>query len=256
MRLSRCFILFALVIGSGVMGCSALDAPAATPTAPFVTRTFTPTTAPTATPTARPTLTPTLEPTATATATITPSPTPSPLPTATPPPGWKKLESATIEVWAPASFVGGDPIKSKDAIINQLSAFGSAYTGSYQVIEQNAHLFLLYALDSRLGHTGFLTTFSVTHNRLLASGLIDPTATALQLPRQMTVLDKRNVALYYAAERTVATSQTQTNRVRHLVYTIKSTNYAWVLAFTTPEDEFFARLPVFEQIALTLRIKQ
>ncbi|MBM3129362.1 MAG: hypothetical protein FJ009_12150 [Chloroflexi bacterium] len=255
---TRLLVWGALVVASlGLSSCNALGAPA-TPTPAFATRTLTPTITPTFTRTALPTSTDTPVPTATHTPTITLVPTRTPLPTATPPPGWKKMESATAELWVPASFNGGDPIKDKDAIVKSLRAFGPEYANSYRTIEQNANVFLLYALDSRIGGTGLLTTVSVTINRLLPSGLIDPnqSGVAAQLPRQMLTLDARNAALYYAAERTVSVSEAQNNRVRHLIYTIKSTNHAWVLAFSTPEDEFFPRLATFEQIALTLRIKQ
>lgn len=258
MRLSLWFIALGLIISLGLVGCNTTSAPAATPTQAFVTRTFTPTVTATSTPTPSPTPTWTPEPTATLTPTLTPIPTRTPLPTATPPLGWKKLESATAELWVPASFVGGDPLKDKDAIVKGLRALGPEYVNSYRTIEQNANVFLLYAFDSKIGSTGLLTAVSVTINRLLPSGLLDQNqgGVALQLPRQMLTLDARNVALYYAAERTVADAEVFGTRVRYVVYTIKSTNYAWVLAFATPADEYYARLPSIEQSALTLRIKQ
>lgn len=257
MRLFTGFVLFTLVVSVGLTGCGAVSAPAATPTLAFVTRTFTPPPTATLTATLPPPPSATLEPTATPTFTATPVPTRTPPPTATPPVGWKKLSAATAELWAPPSFVGGDPIKDKDAIVKGLGAFGPEYVSSYRTIEQNANSFLLYAFDSKVGSTGLITTVSVTLNRLLPSGLLEQTqgGIALQLPRQLTVFDVRNAALYYAAERMVAASDAQNNRLRHLVYTIKSTNHAWVLAFTLPEDEFFPRLATLEQIALTLRIK-
>jgi hypothetical protein len=258
MRFSVWLVLFVLVVGCVLMGCGTFGAPAPTPTPAFVTRTFTPTLAPTATFTPPPTSTPTREPTATVTPLPTFTPTRLPPPTATPFPGWKKLESATIELWAPSHFVGGDPLKDKDAIVKSLRALGPEYVNSYNVVEQHADLFLLYALDPQVGSTGLLTTFSVTFNRLLPSGLMDQTQSgvAWQLPRQTILLDSRNVALHYAAERRVVDAVAHNNLVRYLVYTIKSTNYAWVLVFATPENEFYTRLPIFEQIALTLRIKQ
>lgn len=254
-----CSLVFlALVTSLGLIGCNVLDAPAATPTLAFATRTLTPTTAPTSTPTALPTPTQTLAPTVTPTPTLTPSPTRTPLPTATPPPGWKKLESANIELWVPGSFVGGDPVKDKEALLKALRAFGSEYVASFKSIEQNPNAFAIYAIDTRLGSTGFITTITLTVNQIVGSGTQETLqgGATLQFPRQYTVLDRRNVALYYAAERMVADSVVQNLRMRQLAYTIKSTNTAWVLVFSTMEDEFFPRLPTFEQIALTLRIKQ
>jgi len=53
----------------------------------------------------------------------------------------------------------------------------------------------------------------------------------------------------------VADSLAQGIRMRQLVYTIKSLNTAWVVAFSTAENEFFSRLSAFEQSILTLRFK-
>lgn len=254
----RLFALFVLIASLGLVGCGTVSVSTPTPTVAFVPRTSTPTLTPTATRTVTPTFTLTPSPTATTTPTVTPTPTPSPSPTVTPRPGWKKLESATIEVWVPNSFVGGDPIKDKDAIVSVLRAFGPEYVNAYRNIEQHADVFLLYALDSNMGNTGLITTLSVTLNRLLPSGLIDQTQSGVtwQLPRQFIVFDQRNVALYYAAERTIAEAVTYNNRVRYVIYNIKATNYAWIMVFATPEDEYWTRLPIFEQIAQTLRIKQ
>lgn len=253
----RSLVFVALSAASlGLSGCDALNAPT-TPTLAFATRTLTPTVTATFTPTAPPTPTHTLIPTLTRTPTITPSPTPSPRPTATPPPGWKKLESANIELWVPSTFVGGDPIKDKDALLKALRAFGSEYVASFKTIEQNPNAFAIYAIDTRLGSTGFITTITLTVNQIVGSGTQETLrgGATLQFPSQYTVLDRRNVALYYAAERMVTDSVVQNIRMRQLVYTIKSTNTAWVLAFSTTEDEFFSRLPTFEQSGLTLRIK-
>ena len=254
----RSLVFCALIVSSfWLSGCNALGAPAATPTLVFATRTFTPTAAPTFTPTALPTPIFTLVPTASHTPTITPSPTRPPIPTATPPPGWKKLESANIELWVPSSFVGGDPVKDKDVILKALRAFGSEYVASFKTIEQNPNAFAIYAIDTRLGNTGFITTVTLTVNQIVGTGTQETLqgGATLQFPRQYSVLDRRNVALYYAAERMVTDSLVQNIRMRQLVYTIKSTNTAWVLAFSTTEDEFFSRLPTFEQSGLTLRIK-
>ncbi|MCI0475443.1 MAG: hypothetical protein L0Y55_04295, partial [Anaerolineales bacterium] len=241
---NRSLVFLALVVASlWLSGCDALNAPA-TPTLAFATRTLTPTITPTFTRTALPTSTNTLVPTATHTPTITPTPTRLPLPTAAPPPGWKKLESANIELWVPGSFVGGDPVKDKDALLKALRAFGSEYVASFKSVEQNPNAFAIYAIDTRLGSTGFITTITLTVNQIVGSGTQETLrgGATLQFPRQYTVLDRRNVALYYAAERMVTDSVVQNIRMRQLVYTIKSTNTAWVLAFSTTEDEFFSRL--------------
>jgi hypothetical protein len=257
--------LLTLVVGSTwLIGCGTAGAPLFSQPTPFPT--IAPTALPTTTPTALPTFTPTRVPSPTNTPlpsatfapTLTLTPTPRPLPTFAPPPGWKKLESAQLELWAPGSFVGGDPIKEKDAILRTLRAWGPEYQSLYKSVEQNPTAFALYAIDSQLGSTGFVTAISVTANQIVSTSTGDTLqgGVRLQLPLQFTALDRRNVMLdYYYAERMVTDSPAQGIRMRQLVYTIKSLNTAWVVAFSTAENEFFPRLSTFEQSILTLRFK-
>ena len=248
--------LVLLVSALGLIGCNAVSAPTPTPTLRAATPTVAPTSVPTLTQTAVPTQTNT--PTATLAPTLTPAPTQPPPPTATPPPGWKKLESAQIELWVPGSFLGGDPIKDRDPIIKNLRAMGAEYAGYINPINQNPSPFAIYAIDSALGSTGFITTLSVTANQIVSTGTGETFqgGVSQQLPQQYIVLDRRNVITgYYVAERMVADSLAQNLHVRQLVYTIRSQNTAWIVAFTTTEGEFFPRLPAFEQSIQSLRFK-
>jgi hypothetical protein len=256
--------LVLLVCSLGLVACGALGGPqgeqiaikTSPPTVIVPTLTTTLTNAPTSTPTFVPT--PTNTPTATHTPTVMPTPTRLPPPTATPPPGWKKLESAQIEVWVPASFIGGDPIKDRDPIIKNLRAMGAEYAGYINLISQNPSPFAIFAIDSVLGSTGFITNVSITTNQIVSTGTGETFqgGVSQQLPQQYTVLDRRSVVMgFYAAERMVADSLAQNLHVRQLVYTIRSQNTAWVVVFTTTEGEFFTRLPAFEQSMQTLRFK-
>ena len=259
-RLVNClFVWIVLVISSAALiGCNALGGPrveqtaikTSPPTVIVPTQTTTPTDAPTSMPTSVPT------PTSTATATRTS--TTVPLPTPTPPPGWKKLESAQIELWVPSSYIGGDLIKDRDPIIKNLRAMGSEYGGYVNLISQNPSPFAIYAIDSALGSTGFITNVSITANQIVSTGTGDTLqgGVSQQLFQQYAVLDRRNVVTgYYVAERMVTDSAAQNIRMRQLVYTIKTQNTAWVVAFTTTEGEFFPRLPAFEQSMQTLKFK-
>jgi hypothetical protein len=258
---SHLIVWIVLIIASAALiGCNAPSTPFPTPTVPAPTKTAVPTDVPTATSTAMPasTNTPTATNTPTITPTITPTPTRLPIPTPALPPGWKKLQSAQIELGVPATFIGGEPAREKDSILKNLRALGPEYVSSAKIIDQNPALFAIYAIDSRLGTSGFLTSITVTVNQIVSTG---PTNTlqggvSQQLLPQYTVLDERTVLLgYYSAERMLIVSPAQGTRTRQLVYTITSLNTAWVVAFSTVEDEFFQRLPVFEQSMQTLRFK-
>jgi hypothetical protein len=254
---NRLLVWIVLIISSAALiGCNAPSTPVPTPTMRVATPTTAPTSAPTFTPTAVPTQTNT--PTATRAPTLTPTPTQPPLPTATPPPGWKKLESAQVELWVPSSFIGGDPIKDRDPIIKSLRAMGTEYAGYSSFITQNPSPFAIYAIDSTLGSTGFITSLSVTANQIVSTGTGETIqgGVSQQLPQQYAALDRRNVIVgYYTAERMVTDSAAQNMRVRQLVYTIRAQNTAWVVAFTTTDGEFFPRLPTFEQSMQTLKFK-
>ena len=109
-----------------------------------------------------------------------------------------------------------------------------------------------------MGSTGFITSVSVTVNQIVSTGGVETFqgGVSQQLPGQYNVLDRRLVLLnYYQAERMVADWAVQSIRVRQLVYTVKSTNTAWIIAFSTVEGEWLTRLPAFEQSIQTLRLK-
>jgi hypothetical protein len=243
--------------GLGLSACTTVNAPTPTFTPRAIVLTPAPTSTPTLTPTTEPTLTAT--PTATRAPTLTPSPTQPPLPTATPPVGWKKLESAQVELWVPSSFIGGDPVKDRDPLIKSLRAMGAEYNGYINLINQTPSPFSMYAIDSVLGSTGFITTISITANQIVSTGTGEVLQGGVnqQLPKEYKTLDRRGaVAGLYGAERMVTDWFAQSIRVRQVVYTIKTQNTAWVVAFTTTEGEFYARLPAFDQSIATLRFKQ
>ncbi len=249
-----------LLSGLGLLGCNTVSAPTPTPTARAIVLTVVPTRTPTRTPTPEPTSTTMPTATRAPTLALTPTPTPTqpPPPTATPPPGWKKLDAAQVELWVPGSFVGGDPVKDREPLVKSLRALGSEYNGYINLISQTPSPFAIYAIDSVLGSTGFITNISITVNQIVSTGTgeVLQGGVSQQLPRQYTVLDRRGaVAGLYGAERMVADSFAQSIRMRQLVYTIKTQNTAWVVAFTTAENEFFTRLPAFDQSIATLRFK-
>ena len=262
---NRLFVLLVLtvcsawLIGCGASGLPATAQPFRTPTSD--TSAAIKTSAPTNTPAFTPTLvrlpTNTLVPTPKPSPTLTPTPTPQPIPTLALPPGWKKLESAQIELWVPGTFVGGDPIKDRDRIAKSLQALGPEYEGTLRVIDQNPSPFAIYAIDTNIGSTGFVTSITVTVNQIVSAGTVETLVGGVtqQLPRQYNVLDRRSVMLYYSAERMVTDAPVLGFRLRQLVYTIKSPNTAWIVAYSTAEGEFFARLPAFEQSIQTLRIR-
>jgi len=254
---NRTIALMVLALGVWlVFGCNISSLPF------FPTATPTATHTPTVTPTATPTLTPTATWTPTPTNTYTPTPSNTPTRTSTPTPssiaGFKKYETSRIELWLPESFVGGDISKDLNTIVNRLKAMGPDFERMATIIQQNPSAFVMYAIDSQVGKSGFLTNVNVGTEQTLSAVTIDIYLDAVtkQLPAQYQIVERKTMTLNsYPAGRIVTEVSVQGMRIKQLLYAIKDGNTFWVITYSTSADEYATRLPVFEQSASTFRIK-
>ncbi|CAG0944960.1 hypothetical protein ANRL1_02039 [Anaerolineae bacterium] len=254
---------------SALVGCgvTALPLPAQTAVAPvydafLATKTFTPTSTPTFTPTSTltPTPMPTNTPTPTNTSTATPTFTPRPTATRTSTPiaGWKKFETANIALWLPESFIGGDISKDLDIIVKNLRALGPDFERTARAIEQNPDAFILFALDSKPGNTGFISNLNVVRERTLSMITMDMylQAATKQLPSAYQVVERQSLILnQYSMGRLVLEATLQGRRVKQLFYIVKDDSTFWSVVYSTSFDEFDTRLPIFEQSIRTFVIK-
>jgi hypothetical protein len=192
-----------------------------------------------------------------------PTPTES-LPTATPIPGWKKFEGAaarggSVELWLPPNYLGLDPRKDLNLIIEDLKTLGPDYELLAEAIKQNQAAIALMAFDSELDDSGFLTNINITADQVISSMTLELLLESVvkQSPEHPSYrfVEQGIVPLdRYQAGRIVMESDYSGARVKQLIYIILEDNTAWTITFTTSADEFDRRLPVFEQSIRTFLV--
>jgi hypothetical protein len=91
------------------------------------------------------------------------------VPTFAPPEGWNKFEGEGIDVWLPNSYQGGNLEKDLDVIVGRLETLGPEYEQIIQTIKANPSLFVLWAFDTYIGDTGFLTNMNITHEEVVSA---------------------------------------------------------------------------------------
>lgn len=242
-------LLVCLLSFSTALGCGQAAAPQ--PTARPQ-----PTAVPQATATPRPTATP--EPTATPQPTATAQPTAMPQPTATPIPGWKKFEGGGVALWLPQSYEGGNLNKDIDLIVEGLRTLGPDFEQMAQMIEQNPTMYVIWAFDSEVGESGFLTNVAVTTERVLSAITLDTylDAAVQHFPAQFQVVEREIVSLQDRQAGRLAIEFNVSGVVgREVLYVIKDDGTMWVITYATGAEEFAQRLPIFEQSALTFTIQ-
>lgn len=214
---------------------------------------------------------PTLEPSATTAPTDMPEPTatPQPMATATPEPtatpvpaapiaGWEKFEGGGVELWLPESYEGGDLSQDVDLIANNLRSMGPDFEQMAQIIEQNPTMYVIWAYDSDVGASGFLTNVNITTQKVLSAIAIETymDAVVTQLPEQFQVVEQDVVTLgEYEAGRLVIELDTGVVVAKEVLYAVQDGDTLWNITYATGLDEFDERLPEFESSALTFKLQ-
>ncbi|MEZ0397031.1 MAG: hypothetical protein ABWK53_11465 [Anaerolineales bacterium] len=202
-----------------------------------------------------PTFTASPLPSATPTATATPIPYESVLP-----PGWKQLRYLTVELWVPPSFVGGGMFDERDATVAAIDALGPDFSAVTRSLDRYPPTTVLLAVDSNLGRYFIITNLIVFFEPLPFSNLDaypdyylttyyqSGTATPfMQENRRYAIRD-------LPARRFIITLRQGTIEVAETVYIIQDGETIWALSCVTSAAELYERLPVFDQIAQTLRL--
>lgn len=186
------------------------------------------------------------------------SPTATSEPTATPIPGWEKFEGGGVELWLPESYEGLSIDEDIDVVVERLRTFGPDFEQMAQTIEQNPSMYVIWAFDSEIGDSGFLTNVAVTTEKVLSAMTIDTylDAALKQLPAAFQVVDRDIVSLNdHQAGRLVIEFAVPGVVGREVMYAVKDDNAMWVITYATGAEEFDQRLPFFEQSALTFAIQ-
>lgn len=179
------------------------------------------------------------------------------VPAFTPPAGWNKFEGEGIEIWLPNSYQGGDLEKDLDVIVGRLESMGPEYEQIIQTIKANPALFVLWAFDTYIGDTGFLTNMNITHEEVVSAVTLDMYIDAVkqQLPSTFTITDQKNIQLggKEAIQLEIDVNEAGIN-AKEAMFIIKDDNTIWVVTYSTGADEYANRLPVFEQSANTIQL--
>lgn len=181
-----------------------------------------------------------------------------PQPTATPIPGWEKLEGGGVELWLPESYEGGNLSEDLEVIVENLRRLGPDFEQMAQIIEQNPSMYVIWAFDSNVGSSSSLTNAMVTTERVLSAITLDTYLDAAlnQFPDAFQVQERDIVTLGdHQAGRLLIEFVVQGVPGKELMYTVKDGTTMWVITYATGADDFDARLPVFEQSALTFTIQ-
>jgi hypothetical protein len=185
-------------------------------------------------------------------------PTATTQPTCTPIPGWTKFEGESIELWLPESYLGGNISEDIDVIVANLRKQGPDFEQMAQLIEQNPEMYVIWATDSKVGSSGFLTNVAVTTEKVLSVVTLDTylDIAAKQFPSQFQIVERDLIPLgEYESGRLVVEFELSGIYGKQILYVIKDGTTMWVLTYATGMEEYEERLSEFEQSASTFRTK-
>jgi hypothetical protein len=242
----------AIVLGAGMP---------ALPAAPPPTATLPP-------PTAGPTLTPTLTetpltmvfqfPTYTPLGRLAETDTPTAAPTAAME-GWVKYTVPAVEIWMPGTYAAGDPHKDAAAIVAALKQMGANF--NWSVIEQqlktSSENYVLWGIDSHQGNPAVVTNVAVAYDFPNPGEPLADYATHFvgAISDSFVLIESKNIRHpEYEVQRILLdTKDTQGTPMRIAMYAMRDGNIIWDMICFTAVDEMDARLPSFDQMAVSFR---
>lgn len=183
----------------------------------------------------------------------------APQPEAPPIPGWEKFDGGRVALWLPQSFRGG-PLRGKnlDAVVEGIRALGPDFEKAAQTIERNPSAFVIFAVDSRVGDSGTLTSMNVVAERVPSAVTVNTyvNIVAKKLSRKYQVVERGIVPLdHYEAGRLVVEIDVRGVSIKSVMYAVKDGSTIWALNYGTGASEFDQRLPAFEQSARSFAVR-
>jgi hypothetical protein len=199
--------------------------------------------------------------TATFTPTITPTPTATPIPyESVLPAGWNPLRYASVELWLPPSFVGGDMLDNRSATLAAIAALGPEFSSVVEASGQIPPTTLLLAVDPNLGRYLIITNVIVFFEVGTPGGLDGYPNYYLEnyylaeLPNSYIQDNRRYAIRDLPGRRFIISARRGTVEFSETVYILQDGDTIWALSCVTSAAELYERLPVFDQIAQTFRV--
>lgn len=208
-------------------------------------------------------------PTGTPAPTGTPLPTPTltvvPSPTAIPyesliPVSWVQSTDASLgyEIWFPPEFVPEEPRAKLEQVIQTYREAGDESSASAMEaeLEQSLEAYAVWVFDRVPSPLLFQSNISLTHQPLESGSLPGHVeAEIADLPGTMILMERKSMTINaYEAERLWIESKFGSTPVGQAVYFIRVQETVWMVTCSTHFNEFYTRLPAFDQVAGSFRI--
>jgi hypothetical protein len=205
--------------------------------------------------------TPTPEMTSTPTLTATPTRIPSPTPTKyedTIPAGWKQyIEQFRYEIWFPPEYT---PVDSRGKLqeliqIYEDGGFSEVAQLRTATLEEDVTHYVLWMADTVISPLRYQTNISIATYPLERRTLAEYVeAQMAEFPPSIRVMERRAYSLsVYPAERLWLENSLSNTTLGMVMYVVRAQDNAWIITCYTHFNEFYARLPIFDQIASTFR---
>lgn len=194
--------------------------------------------------------------------TATPLPTSIPATTLTPPapPSGDLARYATqsIEIYLPDDYINLDADDDMTTLRNVAAEMGPDYLPFIEAVQANPDLFVLYGVRRQLNDDYTIDNFNIINEHLLVEmPLTDYVSITYQtLPDNVEMVSQEKISLDgQDVARTVLRNHTPTQTVQQVQYIFQGADKQyWILTYTTGEQYFEERLPMFEASARTFRV--
>ncbi|MFZ5910814.1 MAG: hypothetical protein ACOYYU_12440 [Chloroflexota bacterium] len=199
--------------------------------------------------------------------TQTPTPTSTTIPTPTPtsykdliPEGWQQYRDASyfgFEIWFPPEYTPVDPRGKLEEIIKAYEDSGDAETAQLLAasLEEEVTHYTLWMADTLPTALRYQTNISLATYPLERKKLADYIDARIEgLPTSTRLMERRPYHNgEYQAERVWLESSLSNTSLGQVMYFIHAGGNVWVITCYTHFNEFYTRLPIFDQIASTFR---
>jgi len=201
--------------------------------------------------------------------TIPPTTSPAPTATFTPTPtsyadtipdGWLQFRDNTYfgyEVWFPPEYTAIDPRGKLEEEIKAYEDSGDSATALLlsTILEEEVPHYTLWTADTLPTPLRYQTNISLATYPLKGTNLAAFIDTRIKnLPVTTRLMERKpHVVGSYPAERLWLESSLSNTSLGQAVYFISAGGQAWVITCRTHFNEFYPRLPIFDQIAATFR---
>lgn len=203
----------------------------------------------------------------TTTPTQTPTPTSTTIPTPTPtsymdsiPEGWQQFRDASyfgFEIWFPPEYTPVDSRGKLEEIIKAYEDSGDSETAQLltAAFEEDVTHYTLWMADTLPTALRYQTNVSLATYPLERKKLADYIDARIEeLPTSTRLMERRPYQHgTYQAERVWLESSLSNTSLGQVMYFIRAGSDVWVITCYTHFNEFYTRLPVFDQIASTFR---